>query len=388
MYYGIKYQKDEKTQIGLGLMSGTSLDGVDVAVVLVKEENGEFNYHLIGFDFLNYEKDFKEKILRVEEDNITIFDFARLQKELSYVYEKAINKTLKKYNLKNTDIAFIGCHGQTICHNPNDEFSYTVQAFDANYLAYKFNTTIVYDFRNMDLCASGQGAPLVPKVEQVLYAKDFPNIYVNIGGITNITYLDKKNCIAFDTGPGNMLIDGAMRKLFNQEYDDNGQTSKKGILNEQALSYLLTDEYYKLPYPKSTGREYFNDEYLEKAIKMFKDCGSNDSDVITTLTYLTAIHLTKSIKRFFPNLDENSKIFLNGGGAHNSHLVEIIRANMPQEVIIGAGGNEELVDAKEAMSFAVLAHLTLNHKPGNVTTVTGAKEEVVLGSVIFAPRKE
>jgi anhydro-N-acetylmuramic acid kinase len=185
-----------------------------------------------------------------------------------------------------------------------------------------------------------------------------------------------------------MLIDGAMRKLFNQEYDDNGQTSKKGILNEQVLRYLLADEYYKLPYPKSTGREYFNDEYLEKAIKMIKDCGSDDTDVITTLTYLTAIHLTKSIKRFFPNLDKNSKIFLNGGGAHNSHLVEIIRANIPQEVIIGAGGNEELVDAKEAMSFAVLAHLTLNHKPGNVTTVTGAKEEVVLGSVIFAPRKE
>ena len=390
----------------LGLMSGTSLDGIDVALVEVTgkkkkrisddflDEDYIYLYELKGYYLSLYDQDTKKQILKVTTENVTIGEVSCLNKKLGVLYKEAVDQALDSFNLTPYDIEFIGVHGQTVFHDPKGMLGYpsTLQLGDMSYLAYMYNKPVVYNFRQMDISAGGSGAPLVPKSEEILhYNKHYNQILVNIGGITNITYLAKdKTIISFDTGPGNMLIDDAMRMFYGKDYDDKGLIARSGKVNKDVLEKLLEDPYLKEKYPKSTGREYYSKDYLNKVLTLMKEANAKkelvSEDVIATLTAFTAYHLTDTIKRFFPNFSSKDHILINGGGAHNEYMMELIASSV--DAVIEKNAQEVYIDAKEAMAFAILAHLNLQGKPGNVPSATGAKDEVVLGSVIYPKESE
>lgn len=366
--------------LAVGLMSGTSLDGVDVSLVEINPFKNSFKQ--VHYTFYPYEKIFKEKLLSICLNKPTnIQTICSLNVELSLYYIKAIEKLLKETELEENKIKFIAMHGQTVWHNPHRLGGYessTLQLGDASRIASRFNTKVVSNFRPMDMSFGGEGAPLVPFANWCLYSNKEENIALqNIGGIGNVTFLKKggkpKDIIAFDTGPGNILIDQAMRKLFNKDFDNHGEIAKSGRIINQALDILFKDPFLKAPLPKSTGREAYNEEFLDEVIKLCHECGGSDADVITTLSAYTADTITESYKTY---LGEINRVIVSGGGAMNDYIVSKIKNNLrcPVEIIDNA-------DGLEALSFVILAYQTLNKKASNVPSVTGASKEVVLGEI-------
>ena len=256
----------------IGLMSGTSLDGIDVC--LASHEN---NHHeLIAFRSYPYSESLKHKILKASKlDSSNVQLICSLNKELGIAYVDAILKFIEDTNTNIDDIAFIANHGQTIWHNPDmidGTYPSTLQIGDASYISYKLNKTVVFDFRSLDISAGGCGAPLVPVIDYLLFKDNAPAILLNIGGISNITYIPKskkqEDVVAFDTGPGNMLIDGLMMKLYDLPYDEDGLIASNGKISKELLDTLMKDEYYDMPFPKSTGREKYNQEYVDYILKL------------------------------------------------------------------------------------------------------------------------
>ena len=371
----------------IGLMSGTSLDGVDACLVEITQNNGKYNYQQIGFVFLPYSEVLKVKILdasRIETSNVQ--KICSLNFELSYAYCDAIEELLKKYNIESKDITFIAMHGQTIWHNPNEMGGYcssTLQIGEPSVIAYKFNTLVISNFRTMDMAAGGSGAPLVPFVNYVLFRSDNKNIaFQNIGGIGNVAYIPKNSTssdvIAFDTGPGNMLIDEAMKILYNKPYDEGGNIALSGSVNSAILEKLMNDEYLDLPYPKSTGREKYNKSFLENILKEMKD--EPKENIIATITAYTADTIFYSYNKFCKDVDE---MILSGGGSYNKFIIKRLKEKLNIPVIIHSES-----DSYEAFCFVVLGHHTYMKEPSNMKVVTGAKEEVVLGNFTYPPRKK
>ena len=292
--------------LAIGLMSGTSLDGVDACLVDIKKgKKNKFN--IVHFTYVPYDKELKNKILSVASNKpCTIQIICSLNVEISKAYVSAVKKLLKDSKTKINDVEFIAMHGQTVWHNPDGKDNYessTLQLGDPSVLAAAFNVKVISNFRTMDMACGGGGAPLVPFANYVLYSNKKENIALqNIGGISNVTYLKKdgqlKDIIAFDTGPGNILIDAAMRRLFRKDFDDCGKVAKKGHVVEEVLHELMNDPYLYQKAPKSTGREKYTEGYLSEIILKIKGLGGSDSDVITTLAaniIITIIVMTKTI---------------------------------------------------------------------------------------------
>lgn len=263
--------------LAIGLMSGTSLDGVDVCLVSIEETKTGFTYTEKKFFFVPYTKELKQKIQEVSHlETSNVQKICSLHFELGYVYKEAVQKLLDVEQLDSTALSFIAMHGQTIWHNPNQMdgyFSSTLQIGEPSVLAYAFDTTIIHDFRVMDMVAGGNGAPLVPFVNYVLHSKTNQNVaFQNIGGIGNVTYIPQnaklEDVIAFDTGPGNMLIDQAMQVLYQLSYDEDGKIAQTGKIDEEVLHLLMKDEYILRPYPKTTGREKYNMSFLNSILTL------------------------------------------------------------------------------------------------------------------------
>jgi len=371
----------------IGLMSGTSLDGVDASLIEVDEASKNNKFKELGNSFLPYDEDLKEKILicsKKETSNVQLI--CSLNVELGYVYLKAVRALLEKYHLNPSDVSFVAMHGQTIWHNPNNMdglFSSTYQIGDPSIISYNLNMLVISNFRAMDMAAGGAGAPLVPFVNYVLYHSDEKTIALqNIGGIANVAYLKKgatlNDCIAFDTGPGNMLIDGAMKKLYNTPFDDEGHIAKSGTINFDVLTALMNDEYLKRTPPKSTGREKYNNEFLDEILKQMKH--NKKEDIIATITAYTAYSIANAYKLFCPDVDQ---IILSGGGAKNKFIVELLEKLTKKEILI-----HELSDSYEAFCFGILGYYTYKLEPSNVPNVTGAKDAVILGQFTYPPKKE
>lgn len=372
--------------LAIGLMSGTSLDGVDVALVDLSE-----GYQLKAFITYPYSDDFKARLRRnLFNDTSTVQELCSLNFELGYIFVEGIKQLLRDTRVDLKEISFIASHGQTFWHNPNqmDGFcSSTLQLGEPSVIAYAFNKTVVSNFRVMDMVAKGSGAPLIPFSEYIIFKSEDQNIALqNIGGIGNVTYLKKKakleEIIAFDTGPGNMLIDGAMKFLFKAEYDHNGETAQKGQIIEPLLEELLSDEYFKQSPPKTTGREKYNDVFINKVIE--KASGYSNYDIIATLTAFTASSIVKGCLDFLPPID---LMIVGGGGGYNMQLMKLIKEYAPFRVIT----QEEYgyrSDAKEAIGFVVLGDMTLKHLPSNVPSATGAECPVILGNITPPPKKE
>lgn len=367
--------------LAIGLMSGTSLDGVDACLVEIKKgKKNKFN--IVHFTFVPYDKELKKKILSVASNvPCTIQLICSLNVEISNAYAKAIKKLLKDSKTKIENVEFIAMHGQTVWHNPDSKDNYessTLQLGDPSVLAAIFNVKVVSNFRTMDMACGGGGAPLVPFANYVLYSSKNENIALqNIGGISNVTYLKKngelKDIIAFDTGPGNILIDAAMRRLFRKDFDDCGKMAKKGRIIEEVLEELMNDPYLYQKAPKSTGREKYNDGYLSEIILKVKGLGGTDADVITTLAAYTADCIIFSYEKYLPQID---RVIVSGGGVFNQFIMERLSQRIPCVV-----EKEKNYEALEALSFALLGYYTLQGIPSNVPSVTGATRPCVLGNI-------
>lgn len=370
----------------IGIMSGTSLDGIDLCLVEITSEE---KYLLKAFSTYSYNNITKNNIIECSNINTSnVQKITSLNFEIGYAYRDALQKFITDFNIDVKDIEFIAMHGQTIWHNPNQMdgyYSSTFQIGEPSIIAYYFNKKVISNFRVMDMSAGGCGAPLIPFVNYVLYQSDQKSIALqNIGGIGNVCYLKKgggiDDIIAFDTGPGNMLIDSAMLKLFNKPFDDGGSIALKGKIIFEVLNVLLEDDYLKRPYPKSTGREKYNTEMLDNIIRECQKYSNSNYDIIATISAYTSYTIADSYKRFLGEVDE---IIVSGGGSHNKFIIKLLEQLLGKKVIV-----EDRTDAYEAFGFAILGYMTLKNKPSNVPCVTGAKKSVILGNITNPPCEE
>ncbi len=377
--------------LAIGLMSGTSLDGVDAALVEIKKEKVK----LIDFITYPYSQEFKKKIMRnLNDETAKLSEISSLNFELSNWFVLAIDKLLEKANLKYEDISFVASHGQTIWHDPKgnkypsdrekltDQCPSTLQIGTPSVIEYKTGIGVVSNFRCKDIAAGGEGAPLVPFSEYYLYRqKDKSLVFQNIGGISNLTYIKKNatidDVISFDNGVGNIMIDYFTNKYFDLPYDESGKLASKGNIIEPLLNYLKEDEYIYQPYPKSTGREKFSKEYMESLVLKFELGKCDKYDVVRTITEFTAYSISYSYNNLIKDID---LVVISGGGSHNDYIMNRIKELTNLKVITGDefGINS---DAKEAIAFALLGYMTLKCKPSNVRNATGAKENVILGDI-------
>jgi anhydro-N-acetylmuramic acid kinase len=360
-----------KAQLFIGIMSGTSLDGVDAALVAFEDETCVLqNTH-----FLPYPDDIKSALLALHKPQIDELEASCiLGCRLATLYAEATKQLLSKAKVSAADISAIGCHGQTIRHRP--ELGFTLQIGNAALLAELSKITVVSDFRSRDIAAGGQGAPLVPAFHQALFGSANKNrAIVNIGGIANITYLAKDgNVLGFDSGPGNMLLDSWTKLKLGKDYDANGDWAASGVVIDSLLANMLAEPYFALPPPKSTGRDLFNDDWL-KQHQLYPHL--RPQDVARTLTALTAQSIVDALKKC-GDVDE---VYLCGGGAHNKLLVDALQALLGEAPVHTTKKLNIDVDWVEAVAFAWLAKQTLDNKPSNLPAVTGAKGLRVLGAI-------
>ena len=374
--------------LAIGIMSGTSLDGIDVCVVDINKKE-EYEYAIKAFESFPYKEEIVNKIKEVSNlKTSNVQKICSLNVEISYEYVEAIKKCLSLYNIKIKDIEFIAMHGQTIWHNPDNMDGYassTLQIGDPSVIAYEFNKKVISNFRMMDMAAGGCGAPLIPFVDYLLYNSKEKSIAMqNIGGIGNVCYMKKgtsiNEIVAFDTGPGNMMIDEATLILFNKPFDESGNIAKSGTINKKVLDELLNDEYIKKPYPKSTGREKYNTEFVNNVINKILSSGGKKEDVISTLTAFTAYSIIYAYDNFLGDIDQ---VIVSGGGSHNEYMMNILKEKYHEKIII-----ENRTDAFEAFGFAILGHMTLLNKSSNVPVVTNASRQVVLGNITNPPYED
>ncbi|EJQ13111.1 anhydro-N-acetylmuramic acid kinase [Bacillus cereus] len=380
----------------VGLMSGTSLDGIDAALVRVNNSGVRTEIDIIEFITYPFPKDVEEEIIQslsVDTSNVQLI--CSLNFKLGKLFADAVKKVCKKARLPLEQLDLIGSHGQTIYHQPIQEQNWvpsTLQIGEPSVIAYETNTTVISNFRTMDIAAGGQGAPLVPYTEYALYRSETKGrLLQNIGGIGNVTVLPKQASLnelyAFDTGPGNMIIDEICRQLFSVEYDEGGNLAKQGKINEQLLSYCINHPYIMSPPPKTTGRELFGKQYVDILLNEFHSLSSHD--ILATITMFTAKSIVENYCKFiFPQV-KIDEVIVGGGGSYNKTLLNMIQSLLGESIQVYT--QEELgysSGAKEAVAFALLANETYHGNASNVPNATGAKDAVILGNVSFPPSNQ
>ncbi len=353
-------------------MSGTSLDGIDVAVVDIRGRQ----FDVVCFRTFAYPKEVREDLLGVSNTETHTAQISRLNFELPELYARAV----KRCGVPSDTIQLIGCHGQTIFHGRNS----TLQIGDGSVLAELTGIPVVSDFRPRDMAAGGNGAPLVPFLDYRLYRHaKLGRVALNIGGIANITAIPPaagpEDVIAFDTGPGNMVIDQlvAIHTQGAQKFDRGGSLAAKGRLNEKLLDTLLKSPFYRKKPPKSAGREQYGREFVDELIQT----GLPIPDLIATATALTPATIAAGIRRFVKH--QVDELIVSGGGMHNRSMMDYLRRFLPDVTLRTSNEFGIDGDAKEAIAFAVLAYETWNRRPSNVPSATGARRRVVLGKISF-----
>lgn len=364
-----------KPQLFIGIMSGTSLDGIDVALCDLSDAKCQ----VLATHFLSYPQFIKSQLLQLHTATYNELEVTALMANtLASLYADAANALLAKQNLASSAITAIGCHGQTIRHRP--ELGFTLQIVNSALLAELTNITVISDFRSRDIAAGGQGAPLVPAFHQAVFGSAQSNrALINIGGIANISYLAKNSdVLGFDSGPGNMLLDAWVKQHLNKDYDANGAWAATGKVIEPLLLQMLVEPYFALSPPKSTGRDLFNDEWLANHL------GKADyrpQDVAHTLLALTARTIHDALAQYCGDVEN---VYLCGGGAHNALLIQHLQELLGNTQISTTAELGVGVDWVEAAAFAWLAKQTVEHKPGNLPAVTGANGLRVLGAIYSA----
>jgi anhydro-N-acetylmuramic acid kinase len=362
------------SELYIGLMSGTSLDGIDAGLV----DFSDSKIQLISFHYQPFSAELRQTIHQLSQANQAIFlkDYGHIDSHLGHLFAEASLSLLEKSNLNPSDIQAIGSHGQTVYHAPESINGFSLQIGDPNRIAELTGITTIADFRRRDIAVGGQGAPLVPAFHQAVFGdKNQAKTIVNIGGIANISILDGDSVLGFDTGPGNTLLDFWCQQHCHQAYDKNGDWGASGKPNLQLLTAFKQDEYFQLPPPKSTGKEYFSAAWLQQKLSTFANI--NPADVQATLCQLSADSIAEAINQYAPNTQQT---LVCGGGAHNQQLLKLLaeKLNSPLNSTADCGINPDHV---EAIAFAWLARQTINNLPGNLPMATGARSPVILGGI-------
>jgi len=373
-----------------GLMSGTSADGVDVAIVDIAGRAVD----VLAFDTFGYPPALRRRLFDLfDSGQTTAVDLARLNVAVGEAFASALIKLVERSGIDMRSIDLIGSHGQTVCHDPaggrigQRKVCSTLQIGEPCVIAERTGITTVADFRPRDMAAGGQGAPLVPYADYVLFAgRRQTRAVQNIGGIANVTFLPagggKSSVIAFDSGPGNMVIDEVVRRVSQgrHRYDVDGRMAAAGKADDKLLAELMGHPFLRMRPPKSAGREQFGADFVDRMCSRAERRAMGALDLVATATAFTACSIADAYRRFLPApIDQ---VLLCGGGARNPTLGEMLRRRLhPAEVMLTDGFGIS-ADAKEAVSFAILACATIRGLPANVPTATGADGSVILGKIV------
>ncbi len=386
-----------KPMIVAGVMSGTSADGIDVALVRIVPVKGRPKLTLLAHEGFRYPPALRKAVLAaMNAKSTSTAELARLNWRLGIAYADGVQATLARHKVK---VDLIGCHGQTIYHQSlsasyaGKRFACTWQAGEASLLAAEPGVPVVSNFRPADMAAGGQGAPLVPMLDYVQFADaKRGRVLQNIGGIANLTAIpagcSADELIAFDTGPGNMVMDALTQKLYGKACDRNGAIAARGLVLHPVLEQMLRNPYFALNPPRTAGREEFGREYAAKFLAECRRESRKPEDALASATALTSESIARSFERFVLPMMEGRTIdyIASGGGVRNATLMQMLKARV-EPLGCKLTTTEQFglpAEAKEAAAFALLAWLTWHQLPGNVPAATGARRAVILGQITYA----
>ena len=383
----------QSERLVVGLMTGTSLDGVDAVAVQLRGSGPALDLEVRAFVHVPYPTALRDCLLRnTEPSTSAVDDLTALNVRLCTVYADAVDRVLAEAGAERDALDVVGSHGQTLYHAPEsaacagERVRATLQIGDPSTLAQHLGTVVVGQFRMADMACGGQGAPLVPYLDHAVFSDaDDTRLLLNLGGIANVTVLPAGTPLealrAFDTGPGNMVIDALARDLVGTPYDEDGQHAASGTPDYDLVADLLNGAYFQESPPKSTGRAQFGTAYVERISREAHRRDLSPNDTLATATFLTAASVYQAYARYLRPEQAVDTVIASGGGVHNDTLLQMLRdafAPIPVETTAAYGMDP---DAKEAICFAVLAHETINGVPTNVPSVTGATRPARLGTI-------
>ena len=368
----------------IGMMSGTSMDGIDACLVKIYDD---FKFELVTNHTVLYPEEIRYKLLQIANNKGDTEDICSMDFVVAKLFARCANELIKKSGLQKSDIDYVASHGQTVFHIPklsNYSGLYTrstLQIGNISVIAQDTGVMTVGNFRTRDIAAGGQGAPLVPFADEIIFGREVPRCIQNIGGISNVTVLSSEcETFAFDIGPGNMLIDYCMNKYFDLPYDKDGRAAFNGIVDEEWLDILMKESFYRVNPPKTTGRELFNNEYAEK---LLLNAPFDKNDIIATISTLTAKTIFEAYKNFVFPKTQIKEIVIGGGGAYNKFIAGLLKkyfSNISIKTHADFGINDKF---KEALSFAILGYCTFNKIPNNLPSCTGAQKKVIMGEIAY-----
>ena len=361
----------------VGLMSGTSMDGIDAALV---DFSDDAKPRLVKSHSHDWPEHIHQQLLAARNlPDEQLDSLSQLDIRLGELFANATLELLEIANVSAKDIIAIGNHGQTIRHRPDSAKPFSLQIGDAKTLAHKTGIRVIDDFRSADIKAGGQGAPLTPAFHEAIFRNDKDNIgALNLGGIANLTVLPADPSLpvtGFDTGPASTLMDAWITKTQGKHFDEDGQFARSGEINQALLDKFLSDDYFNIPPPKSTGFELFNLEWLNKSLR---DKKLSDADVQASLCELTARSIADAVNSYAQNI---KYLRVCGGGVHNGFLMERLQLLLPERIVESTKVHGIDPDLMEAMAFAWLARCNLNHQVINLTAITGARRNVIAGTL-------
>jgi len=365
--------RKKETRGIIGLISGTSADGITAAYTEITGTGETTEIDLIGYATYPFTEATRERVFKLFKPGLAkVQDVCEMNIILGDAFGDAANQLINDLSLTNVDL--IGSHGQTIWHQPNQKA--TLQIGEPAVISAKTRLPVVADFRKADMAAGGEGAPLTPYLDYVLHRDPSERrVLQNIGGIANLTYLGVGDVVAFDTGPGNMIIDAVVKRHYGDTHDVDGAIARKGTVNHELLDELLEHPFYKEKPPKTTGREVFGEHYAEQIAKRANELGLTNEDLVATVTQLTVQTIIEAYENYLPSFDA---VYVSGGGARNPVIVEGLNAGLDMPVLDYSelGFSSE---AKESVLMALLANEYVMGTPSNLPSATGADKKVVLG---------
>ncbi len=388
---------EERDKLCIGVMSGTSVDGIDVAIVRIGGQPPGLTAALLYFLTVQYDEEVKQAIFRLFDPAVcTSRDVSQMNFLLGDLFADAVLQTVQEAGVDLRDVLLISSHGQTVFHSPEAqrvcgrEVRSTLQIGEAAVIAERTGCPVVSDFRVRDIAAGGQGAPLVPFVDALLFASpDHDRILANIGGIANITHIPPSGShepiLAFDTGPGNMIVDALVRMGTDGRlaYDKDGALAAQGAVQEAYLRRWLEHPYLARRPPKSTGREEFGEPCAKIWWRDAQAMGWPLADLAATATEYTVRTMAQAILRWTPAKSETREVFVAGGGAHNPVIMAGLARALPGQAVLQQSAAGIAGDAKEAVAFAVLGHECFQRRPNNLPRATGARHPAVLGKICW-----
>jgi len=389
----------QKPMLVLGMMSGTSADGIDVALARISGAPPNLNAKLLSHSSVNFPEALRKEILRVaEQDPISAGELSQLNFRLGELFGDAALAACRKFRVSPKRISLIGSHGQTIFHQGkrvkflSQPTASTLQVGELSVIAARTGITTVGDFRPADIALGGQGAPLVPYADYLLYRHaKLGRVSLNLGGIANITVLPRackpQQVFAFDTGPANMLIDALVSHFTRGRlrFDKNAELAAQGRSDPALFNELMRDPYLKIAPPKSTGREYYGHAYVKRILALGRHHRARPNDLIRAATIFTALSVVDALNRFVLPKTKVQQLIVSGGGARNPLILAQLSAALPGVEVLPSSRLGIPEDAKEAFDFALLAYETFHQRPSNLASATGASGPAILGKISYAP---